>query len=89
MRYEFSCHENWHSRRLPHYDAEGKYQMVTYRLADSLPKNALEIIKNKCDQLSGSDSGSPVKEIHHNKHNSGLVDSSPVINTNKAEKISG
>lgn len=39
MRFEFSCHENWHNRGyLPHYDASNKYQMITYRLADSLPQ---------------------------------------------------
>ncbi|MCM8537003.1 MAG: transposase [Lentisphaeraceae bacterium] len=41
-RPEFQNPQNWHSRGyLPHYDAAGKYQMITYRLADSLPKEVL------------------------------------------------
>ena len=37
---EFDNPQNWHSRGyLPHYEAGLKYQMITYRLADSLPKN--------------------------------------------------
>ena len=83
MRYEFSCHENWHSRRLPHYDAEDKYQMITYRLADSLPKNVIEIIKNKCEQLeleskTGVTGSSLVKENQHPKQLSGVAGGSPV-----------
>jgi REP element-mobilizing transposase RayT len=33
----------WTSRgRLPHYDADGVTQMITYRLADALPREAIE-----------------------------------------------
>jgi hypothetical protein len=33
----------WHSRHyLPHYDQPGLIQMITFRLADSLPLSALE-----------------------------------------------
>jgi|SaaInlStandDraft_1057018.scaffolds.fasta_scaffold117387_1 putative transposase len=64
MRPEFSCHENWRKRNLPHYDAAHKYQMITYRLADSLPADVLENIIKKCQQIeqsvSGSTGGSPV-----------------------------
>jgi putative transposase len=43
MGQEFSNHELWHSRGyLPHYDASLKYQVITYRLADSLPKEVLD-----------------------------------------------
>ena len=43
-RPEFQNPQNWHSRGyLPHYDAGGKCQMITYRLADSLPQ---ELLKN-------------------------------------------
>jgi len=39
MSKEFHCSENWHNRGyLPHYDAECKFQFITYRLADSLPE---------------------------------------------------
>lgn len=42
MRGEFKNSENWHTRGfMPHYDAENKYQMITYRLADSLPISSL------------------------------------------------
>ena len=33
--------KGWHSRGyLPHYDVSGLYQVITYRLADSLPGSA-------------------------------------------------
>lgn len=39
MRDEFKNSHLWHSRGfLPHYDASNKFQMITYRLADSLPQ---------------------------------------------------
>jgi len=41
-RKEFDDTRNWHSRGfIPHYDAGAKYQMITYRLADSLPNEVL------------------------------------------------
>jgi len=41
-RLEFEDDKNWRSRGyLPHYDASDKYQMITYRLADALPKSVL------------------------------------------------
>jgi putative transposase len=39
MGKEFFCQENWRKRFLPHYDAEGKIQVITYRLVDSLPED--------------------------------------------------
>ena len=40
MRDEFKNTEKWHKRGyIPHYEAEEKFQFLTYRLADSLPKN--------------------------------------------------
>ena len=42
-RPEFENDQNWHNRGyLPHYDAAYKYQMITYRLADSLPQKFLQ-----------------------------------------------
>jgi REP element-mobilizing transposase RayT len=39
-------HKGWHSRGyLPHFDSQDTIQFVTYRLADSLPKEALERIR--------------------------------------------
>jgi REP-associated tyrosine transposase len=39
-------HKGWHSRGyLPHFDSQDVIQFVTYRLADSLPKEALERIR--------------------------------------------
>ena len=48
MRDEFKSLTNWHNRGyMPHYDAHGKYQMLTYRLADSLPQKILKKIIHK------------------------------------------
>ena len=59
MREEFTNSELWTSRGfIPHYDASNKFQMITYRLADSLPKykvsDELQIEKWKGDFTSGS-----------------------------------
>ena len=41
-RQEFKNEAAWYNRGyLPHYDVANKYQMITYRLADSLPKHVL------------------------------------------------
>ncbi len=38
-----SPHKGWYTRGyLPHYDQGGIYQIITYRLADSLPQNILK-----------------------------------------------
>ena len=51
-RAEFQNPQNWHNRGyLPHYDIGGKYQMITYRLADSLPVEVLHRLKSS---LAGS-----------------------------------
>ncbi|MCM8525052.1 MAG: transposase [Lentisphaeraceae bacterium] len=47
MRDEFKNSENWTKRFLPHYNAAGKFQMITYRLADSLPKTALSQLESE------------------------------------------
>ena len=55
----FENPDNWHSRGyLPHYDASSKYQMLTYRLADSLPANF---------SLPGSAGGSPAEKLERRK----------------------
>ena len=41
MGEEFQNSHLWSKRFLPHYDASLKYQMITYRLADSLPQGLL------------------------------------------------
>jgi putative transposase len=39
-------HKGWHSRHyLPHFDAQDVIQFVTFRLADSLPAEALQRLK--------------------------------------------
>ena len=39
---KLDSHRGWyHQRKLPHYDAANKYQSITYRLADSVPEEAL------------------------------------------------
>ena len=48
---EYSEHLPWKSRGyLPHVDAVGELQMITYRLADSLPRAALENIKAELEK---------------------------------------
>jgi len=40
-------HKGWHSRNyLPHFDSRDVIQFVTFRLADSLPAEALQRLKN-------------------------------------------
>ena len=41
-REEFHNTKNWSKRFLPHYNAAQKYQLITYRLADSLPQEVLK-----------------------------------------------
>ena len=50
MRDEFRNSENWSKRFLPHYNADNKYQMLTYRLADSIPREAIQYL-NKLESL--------------------------------------
>ena len=60
MQQEFDNSQNWHSRGfIPHYDANLKYQMITYRLADALPRGV----------LPGSTGGPPVKNKTDEKEN--------------------
>jgi len=41
-----SSHRGWHKpAKLPHFDAAKTYQLITYRLADSLPKTKLAQIE--------------------------------------------
>ncbi len=50
--------KGWHSRGyLPHYDNDRRAQFVTFRLHDSLPKNALSRLKEKSrvNMLRGKD----------------------------------
>ena len=48
MRAEFHNREGWSSRGyLPHYNAGNKYQMITYRLGDSLPSSVFEDLDSK------------------------------------------
>lgn len=56
-RHEFENYQNWSTRGfLPHYDAANKYQMITYRLADSLPVSS-----------PGTTGGPPVDALKHRK----------------------
>ena len=43
----FENPEKWRRRRLPHYNAAGIYQMITYRLADSLPHDVVVRLKQR------------------------------------------
>ena len=75
QRHEFENGQNWYGRGfLPHYDAANKYQMITYRLADSLPKEVYGSISPP-----GSTGGSPVKT--HTLIKPGSTGGSPVKNS--------
>ncbi len=50
--------DKWHRRRLPHYQAGGIYQMITYRLADALPQKLVECWREEL--LPGSAGCQPV-----------------------------
>ena len=39
----------WYHRDLPHYDAHNQYQMITYRLADSLAQSYLRQLQEEKD----------------------------------------
>ena len=41
----------WHKRRLPHFEGGGIPQGVTFRLADSLPRNKLAILNEQLAHL--------------------------------------
>ena len=67
MSNEFLCEENWSKRFLPHYNATDKFQMITYRLNDSLPQTVLK-------KLAGTTGGSPVEETQKRKLIEGYLD---------------
>ena len=67
MRDEFKSLDNWHNRGyLPHYDAKNKGQMISYRLADSLPQEVLK--------TAGSAGGSPAEQAKKRKLIEGFLD---------------
>ena len=49
--------QGWHSRNyLPHFEAGPSIQHITYRLADSLPKEAITRMQGQCEELNLKDS---------------------------------
>ena len=49
-------HKGWHSRGyLPHLDAPGELQALTFRLADSLPRKVIECWKRELQGTKGGD----------------------------------
>ena len=62
----FENPQNWYTRGyIPHYDVESKYQMITYRLADSLPKDCFP---------PGSAGGSPAESLKRRKEIEEILD---------------
>ena len=57
MREEFQNSHLWAKRFLPHYHASEKLQLITYRLADSLPQNVLIDKLNTMPGVPHSDAG--------------------------------
>jgi REP element-mobilizing transposase RayT len=50
------AHKGWHSRGyLPHFDSPQTIQLVTFRLADSLPRAVAESLAKLADSLSETD----------------------------------
>ena len=60
MKDEFKNNENWSKRFLPHYNAKNKFQMITYRLADSLPKKSLRLLENELGALHSNTTMKPM-----------------------------
>jgi hypothetical protein len=49
-------HRGWYERGyLPHFDEAGVPQFVTYRLADSLPRRAIETLRHCLTKLSSEE----------------------------------
>ncbi len=44
----------WYRRNLPHFDAGGKTQFLTFRLADSLPRSVLQEIEHELKNAKGN-----------------------------------
>ena len=55
MRDEFK-NNCWFKRYLPHYNTDQKYQMITYRLADSLPQKIVRNLGAPQDSAGAKDS---------------------------------
>ena len=66
MRDEFK-NNNWSKRYLPHYNADAKFQMITYRLADSLPQTIQEKIAYHSPGSPQDFAGRQVSEIQRRK----------------------
>jgi REP element-mobilizing transposase RayT len=46
-------HKNWHSRGyLPHFDAPGLIQGITYRLWDALPADVVEVLQSEAELMA-------------------------------------
>ena len=69
MREEFKNSDLWHKRFLPHYNASDKFQMITYRLADSIPE---AFLKN----LLGAPHSDAGEEIQRRKSIEEILDQS-------------
>ena len=68
MREEFKNSEAWFSRDyLPHYDVANKYQMLTYRLADSLPKQVFLKITHSAGTSSAYENMSFEEKIKYSQ----------------------
>ena len=84
MRPEFDNTEDWHNRGyLPHYDSANKYQMITYRLNDSLPAGSARGSRAKADGFTESD-------IEYRKRIESLLDKgygSCVLNNPRIAKL--
>ena len=67
MKEEFKSSENWAKRFLPHYNAEEKLQMITYRLADSLPQEIMKSIQHLGTPQATAGENSKTLEAHKRK----------------------
>ena len=54
-------HRGWHSRNyLPHFDSQDVVQFVTFRLADSLPRHVVEMLRRLDDATLKHDAYAPI-----------------------------
>jgi REP element-mobilizing transposase RayT len=55
-------HKNWHSRGyLPHFDAPGLIQGITYRLSDSLPAEIIELLQSEAKTMADAEKRSRIE----------------------------
>ena len=68
----FGLQKEWHRGKLPHRNKESLLQFVTFRLADSLPKEVLAELEEKVKQLPEKQSQIELRILRERYLNKGL-----------------